>query len=115
MHSLEWRRKAKDLKQGDVFRLHVYCEVTDVAVVDGGKHVRVRIGLEDQGRRHNCGALTPGDKRNVGLSFLGAAGLEFVCRSSRVFLLHEWDEDDDRDCGEHEPDPVNPSQAEPVA
>ena len=43
-------RKAKDLRVGDVFRLHVYGIVTGAFSVANGKRVRIKIELEDQGR-----------------------------------------------------------------
>lgn len=50
-------RKARDLKKGDVFRLHVHGEVVSADLVADGKLVKVRIALEDRGPRATSGGL----------------------------------------------------------
>jgi hypothetical protein len=73
-------RKARDLAVGDVFRLHVYGEVLSAVAVAGGKRIRVKIALEGQGRRANCGALTREETRKLGLEFTDTGHiLEFLC------------------------------------
>jgi hypothetical protein len=56
------KRKARDLTDGDVFRLHVYGEVLTVAPVADGKRIKVKLALENQGRRANRGEPTQSDK-----------------------------------------------------
>jgi hypothetical protein len=109
--------KARDLSMGDVFRLHVFGEVlTAEPVGDGKRCVKIRIAVEDQGRRANCGA--PGEALRAGawkpeLQFLDEGHvLEFICKPGRVFHLVEWsdDDDDDDDEGNLGPDPSPPSK-----
>jgi hypothetical protein len=91
-------RKARDLNAGDVFRLHVYGEVLEVSPVANGKRIKVKVGLEDQGRRANCGVPTGSQRKRKpsGLEFLDTSHvLEFICTPSRVFHLHEWWDDGD--------------------
>jgi hypothetical protein len=85
-------KKARDLVVGDIFRLHIYGEVRAVSRVVEGKRIKVKIELENQGRRDNCG-LTFGAKSG-GLEFTDAGYvLEFLCRPSRSFHVYEDDED----------------------
>jgi hypothetical protein len=91
------RKKACDLVVGDVFRLHVYGEVLAVSRVVGGKRVKVKIELENQGRRDNSG-LTFSTKPS-GLEFTDVGYvLEFLCRPNRLFHVYvddDWDNNDD--------------------
>jgi hypothetical protein len=90
-------RKAKDLAVGDVFRLHVFGEVLEASPVPDRK-VKIKIALENQGRRSNRGALGRHPDKQSPLEFLDSGYvLEFVCRASRTFRLHEWWDDDDDD------------------
>jgi hypothetical protein len=98
------RRKASELKLGDTFRLHIYGQVVAVGPVAGGKRVKIRIALEDQGQRRNCGAFGKGTKRE--LEFTDDAHIvEFLCLPGRAFQLIEWLGDDDDDQDETEPLP----------
>jgi hypothetical protein len=107
------KTKAKDLKRGDVFRMHVYGEVMLAEPVAGGKRVKVRIALENQGGRANCGARNdnPG-AGDVEFTDEGSV-LEFLCKPGRTFAIIEgYDDDDD---GDDEPvDPPSPSSLESV-
>jgi hypothetical protein len=102
-------KKACDLVVGDVFRLHVYGEVLAVSRVAEGKRVKVKVELENQGRRDNHG-LTFSAKPS-GLEFTDAGFLlEFLCRPSRLFHVYsndDWDDDDDSDV-----EPIPPSPRE---
>jgi hypothetical protein len=100
---------AKDLQRGDVFRMHVYGEVIAVEPVAGGKRMKVRIALENQGGRSNGGALNnhPG-AGDVEFTDEGST-LEFLCKPGRTFHVHERDVDDDDDDGDGENEPVEPS------
>jgi len=49
------QRKARDLSVGDVFRLHVYGEVLSIAPVANGRRIKIKLALENQGRRRNSG------------------------------------------------------------
>jgi hypothetical protein len=87
-------KKARDLVVGDVFRLHVYGEVLAVARVAEGKRIKVKIELENQGRRDNCGLTFSG--KSSGLEFTDAGYLlEFLCRPSRTFHVYSdgWNDD----------------------
>src|SRR5215475_9680939 len=84
--------KARDLSVGDIFRLHVYGEVLAVTSVADGKRVKVKIALEDQGRRRNHGTVTPDEERNNPrknrLEFTDTGHvLEFLCPPGRTFRL----------------------------
>jgi hypothetical protein len=94
------KRKASELTVGDVF-VHVYAEVIAVASVAGGKRMKVRIALEDQGQRANCGVLGKGGQRDLEFTDAGHT-LEFP---GRLFHLIKdwWDDGDDDD--ELEPAP----------
>ncbi len=50
--------KARDLKRGDVFRMHIYGSVVAVESVSDGKRIRVKIALENQGDRRQSGRPT---------------------------------------------------------
>lgn|SRR5262249_14150007 len=100
-------RKACDLFVGDIFRLHVYGEVLAVASVAGGKRMKIKIELENQGRRNNSGGVTPNEKRRSKLEFTDTGHvLEFLCPPGRVFRLIEWDDDNDDDEIEAEKGPA---------
>jgi len=104
------RRKANELCVGDVFRLHVYGEVVAVNLVADGKRVKVRLVLEDQGRRCNSGFL--GSDRDHALEFTDSGcTLQFLCRPGRAFHLIEWGDDADDDVIEPGPVP-SPEMAE---
>jgi hypothetical protein len=94
--------QAKELRQGDVFGLHVYGEVQEASPVADGKRIKVKLVLE--GTRSASGAVaSPGA---AALEFLDAGCvIEFICRPNRVFHLMEWwdDSDDDDDDGEPAP------------
>jgi hypothetical protein len=88
-------RKARDLTRGDVLRLHVYGEVLTATPVANVKKVKVKLALENQGRRRNRGSLTGSDAPSR-LEFLDTGHvLEFICPPGRIFHLTEWDGDDD--------------------
>ena len=99
-------KKARDLAVGDIFRLHVYGEVLAVASVADGKRVKVKIELENQGRRVNCGV--PTFSGASGLEFTDAGYvLEFLCRPGREFHVYTddgWDDDN------AEPEPPPPRE-----
>jgi hypothetical protein len=88
--------KARDLNRGDIFRMHLYCEVLSAIPIAGGKHIKVKLAVEDQGRRRNRGTLTGSDKPSD-LEFLDSGHtLEFICKPGRLFSLYkDWDDDDD--------------------
>jgi hypothetical protein len=90
-------KKARDLVVGDIFRLHIYGEVLAVSGVGDGKRIKVKIELENQGRRDNRGLTFSG--KPSGLEFTDAGYLlEFLCRPSRTFHVYsDWDDDDDDD------------------
>jgi hypothetical protein len=94
--------KATELRQGDVFGLHVYGEVREASPVGDGKRIKVKLVLE--GTRSASGAVaSPG---TAALEFLDTGYvIEFICRPNRVFHLMEWDDDDDDDGGDGEPLP----------
>ena len=100
------KRKANELCVGDVFRMHVYGEVVKVGHVAAGKRIKVKLTLEDQGRRCNSGFAGSCD-RDHPLEFTDTGcTLEFLCRPGRVFHLVEWWDDDDDDDDVVEPNPV---------
>jgi hypothetical protein len=41
--------RARDLRRGDAFFLQVYGEVTEIEPIAGGKRIRVKLALENQG------------------------------------------------------------------
>jgi hypothetical protein len=90
-------KKARDLVVGDVFRLHVYGEVLAVSGIADSKRIKVKIELENQGRRDNRGLTFSG--KPSGLEFTDAGYLlEFLCRPSRTFHVYGdgyWDDDGD--------------------
>jgi hypothetical protein len=87
-------KKARDLVAGDVFRLHVYGEVLAVSRVAKGKRMKVKIELENQGRRDNSGFSYGG--RAGALEFTDAGYvLEFICHPSRTFHVYGDDDWDD--------------------
>jgi hypothetical protein len=103
-------KKARDLVVGDVFRLHVYGEALAVAHVADDKRIKVKIELENQGRRGNSGYC--GDSVPDALEFTDAGYvLEFICRPGRTF--HVYDDDDrgwDGGGGGIEPTPPSPHE-----
>jgi hypothetical protein len=82
--------------------------VIDVSQVADGKRVKVKIELENQGRRDNRGLTFSG--KPSGLEFTDTGYLlEFLCRPSRSFHVYidgGWDDDDDNI------EPVPPSPRE---
>lgn len=101
-------KRARDLVAGDVFRLHVYGEVLEVSRVAQGKRIKIKLELENQGRRSNSG-FTSGDPSAGGLEFTDAGYvLEFLCRPGRTFHVHDYDDWDD-DSGD-EPAPSSPRE-----
>jgi hypothetical protein len=97
-------REARDLTVGDVFRLHVYGEVLSVTTI--GNRIKVKLELENQGRRDNCGGPTGNEKQKADKLEFTDDGyvLEFICRPSRTFhLIERWDGDDDGFEGEPSP------------
>ncbi len=88
-------RKARDLIRGDVFRLHLYGEVLSANPVADGKRIKVKLAVEDQGRRRNRGTLSGSDKSSD-LEFLDTGHtLEFICSPGRTFHLYKDRDDDD--------------------
>ena len=109
-------KKARNLAIGDVFRLHVYGQVLEAANVADGKLVKIKIELENQGRRGPSGRVGPptilvgtgtyldgmqtvsrqlreyssGDY--LEFTDIGYA-LEFICRSARTFHVYDYDDD----------------------
>jgi hypothetical protein len=95
-------RKAKDLRVGDVFRLHVYGIVTAAFSAANGKRVKIKIELEDQ-ERANRGVFTSSESEHS-LEFTDAGYiLEFLCSPSRIFHVYADDDDDDWRDGDDEP------------
>jgi hypothetical protein len=103
-------RKARDLSAGDIFRMHVYGEVLSVASVADGKRVKIKLALENQGRRNNSGVPMFSEahrKSRIDLEFTDSGHvLEFLCRPGRGFHLIEWGDDDDDDGDDVEHGPV---------
>jgi hypothetical protein len=88
--------KAKDLKRGDIVRLHVYADILAVEQTAKGKRIKVKLALEHQGQRCQCGALV--ERRNGdALEFTDAGYLvEFICKPGRPFHVHtDYGDDDD--------------------
>ena len=92
-------KKAHDLVSGDVFRLHVYGQVIAVSSVAGGKRIKVKIEIENQGQRANCGAFGRGpDATGAPLEFTDSGHvLEFLCRPGRTFHVQDYWDDGDED------------------
>jgi hypothetical protein len=90
--------RADELDVGDVFRLHIHGQVLAATPVAGGKRVKIKITLEDQGQRCTSGALGKGAKRELEFTDDGHV-LEFLCPPGRTFHLiiddQNWDEDED--------------------
>jgi hypothetical protein len=89
-------KKARDLVVGDIFRLHIYGEVLAVARVAEDKRIKVKIELENQGRRDNSGLTFSGKSSELEFTDAGYV-LEFLCRPSRTFHVYsddDWDNDD---------------------
>jgi len=108
------KTRAKDLKRGDVFRMHVYGEVMLAEPIAGGKRIKVRIALEDQGWRANGGPRT-GNPRAGDVEFTDEGSvLEFLCKPGRAFHIIEGDDDDNDGDGEPVDDSPSPSILEPV-
>jgi hypothetical protein len=113
------KRRARDLSIGDVFRLHVYGEVLAATAVGGGKSTRIRVAIEDQGRRANRGTLGEALRKGTWkpeLQFLDEGHvLEFICKPGRKFHVVEgWDDDDDDDNGtDFSPQPSPSKEPEP--
>jgi hypothetical protein len=91
--------KAKDLKRGDVIRLHVYGEVIAVAPTTRGRRTKVTLALEHQGTRSMSGGIS--EHRGGGAAEFTDDGhvLKFLCKPSRVFHVYcdYRDGDDDED------------------
>jgi hypothetical protein len=87
-------KKARELKIGDLFRLHVYGQVLTAQPVADGERIRIKIGLEDQGQRRQHGVLS--GRRRDGLEFTDAGHVvEFLCPPGRAFrTIEDWDDDD---------------------
>jgi hypothetical protein len=103
---------ARDLTVGDVFRLNVYGCVLAAAPVAGGKLIKVRIELEDQGPRGpRGGSFVEG---NSSLEFTDDGSmLEFLCRPGRKFSVYPDDDDDDDDDEDVDaPTPLTPVTVE---
>jgi hypothetical protein len=97
-------KKARDLVVGDIFRLHVDGEVLAVSRVAEDKRIKVKIELENQGRRDNRGLTFSGKPSELEFTDAGYV-LEFLCRPSRTFHVYtndDWDDDDD----DIEPEPT---------
>jgi hypothetical protein len=79
--------------------MHVYGEVLSVGPVADGKRVKIKLALEDQGRRSNSGVPMINEARGksrIDLEFTDSGHvLEFLCRPGREFRLIEWWDDDD--------------------
>jgi hypothetical protein len=92
-------KKARDLVVGDIFRLHVYGEVLAVSRGADDKRIKVKIALENQGRRDNRGLTFSGKSSELEFTDAGYM-LEFLCRPSRTFHVYsdnDLDDDDDND------------------
>jgi hypothetical protein len=101
-------KKARDLVVGDVFRLHVYGEVLAVSGVADGRRIKVKIELENQGRRDNRGLTFSAKPSGLEFTDVGYV-LEFLCRPSRAFHVYsddDWDDDD----ASIEPAPPSPHE-----
>jgi hypothetical protein len=120
------RKKARELEAGDVVRMHICGEVVDVGAFTEGRKVlvRVRLALENQGGRRNCGAPVNHDPSGSELEFTGLAAIEFVCRGGRAFHIYDddwyWNDDGDDDEPDSGPDdgdddvqPDQPDDGEP--
>jgi hypothetical protein len=82
--------------------------VLSASPVAGGKRIKVKLAVEDQGRRRNRGALTGSDKPS-GLEFLDVGHtLELICKPGRLFHLYR-DRNDGDDDEEFVIDPAPPS------
>jgi hypothetical protein len=89
--------------------LHVYGEVLAVSRVAEGKRVKVKIELENQGRRDNRGLTFSENPSELEFTDAGYV-LEFLCRPGRLFHVYtddDWDDDDDSDI---EPTPPSPHE-----
>jgi hypothetical protein len=102
-------KRASDLSAGDVFRMHIYGEVIAITPVAGGKRIKIKIELENQGHRSNgVYAFSEGDST---LEFTDDGHvLEFLCRPGRKFHVYDdWGEDnEDDDCNVDAPTPQTP-------
>jgi hypothetical protein len=109
--------RANKLEVDDVFRLHVSGRVVSITSV-GEHHVKIKLLLEDQGRRSQHGWIKPEHllnrpQRRAALEFTDAGCVvEFLCRTGRKFRLLEWTDYDDDD--EDDIVPVEPLSPEPV-
>lgn len=104
---MHYKVKARNLSVGNLFRLHVYGEVLTVSSVAGGKRIKVKIALEDQGQRANRGTLSCNEERKPELEFTDAGHtLEFLCSPGRTFhlIIDSGDGYDDDFEGEPPPD-----------
>jgi hypothetical protein len=91
-------KKARDLIVGDIFRMHLYGEVRAVSGVAEGKRIKIKIELENQGRRNNSGLSYGGSADALEFTDAGYV-LEFLCRPSRTFHVYgdDWNDDDERE------------------
>jgi hypothetical protein len=98
------KTKAKDLLRGDVCRMHLFGEIVSATPIPGSKLVKVRMALENQGGRNQCGV--PAQHRDVPLNPLEFTDdghtIEFLCKWNRSFHLTEWWTD--RNGGGHDDD-----------
>lgn len=99
-------KRAGELNIGDVFAMHIYAEVIAAMPVAGGKRIKIKIELENQGHRSfGSSGFAAGDSS---LEFTDAGHvLEFLCRPSRKFHVHDSDGD-----GADTPTPPTPVAAE---
>lgn len=106
--------KAKNVELGDVIGLHVYGEV--VAVRKNGKHVTLKLALENQGAGQRAVATSgrgrgePGSCNSLEWTDDGCI-VEFIVKQGRELSVYR--DDDDRDDDE-EIEPVDPVAPELV-
>jgi hypothetical protein len=80
--------KAKDLKRGDVVRLHVYADVIAVEPTAQGKRIKVKLALEHQGQRRQRGTLVERANGDA-LEFTDDGYLvKFICKPGRDFHVY---------------------------
>lgn len=97
--------KAKDLKRGDIFRLHVFGQVVAVEAVADGKRIKVALVLEHQGARRQCGVVTGSSGSALEFTDDGCF-LKFICKPSRTFSI--YDDYGGGDDGDDEPEDLPP-------
>jgi hypothetical protein len=100
--------RAKDLKRGDVVRLHVYTEVIAVAPSAEGKRTKVVLALEHQGQRRQRGTLVERANGDA-LEFTDDGYLvKFICKPGRAFHVYNDYNGGDDDEGDEPDFPLPP-------